>query len=105
MPQFTPFALLAFNRKKKDGHARFLKIYEEYKKAPDVTRRRMYLETMERLFGGIHKIILDSGAGSGVVPDAATEPEAGGSAKPGPDSADGRQPMRLNVAGGKSRDH
>jgi membrane protease subunit HflK len=46
--------------------ARFLKIYEEYKKAPDVTRQRMYLETMERLFGGTDKIILDSGAG--IVP-------------------------------------
>ena len=48
--------------------ARFLKIYEEYKKAPEVTRQRMYLETMERLFGGTDKIILDSGAGNGVVP-------------------------------------
>src|ERR1700722_4768567 len=32
--------------------SRFLKIYEEYKKAPDVTRERMYLETMERVLGG-----------------------------------------------------
>jgi membrane protease subunit HflK len=49
--------------------ARFLKVYEEYKKAPDVTRQRMYLETMERLFGGTDKIILDSGGqGGGVVP-------------------------------------
>ena len=52
--------------------ARFLKIYDEYKKAPEVTRRRMYLETMERLFGGTDKIIIDSGqpgSGSGgVVP-------------------------------------
>ena len=45
--------------------ARFLKIYEEYKKAPEVTRQRMYLETMERLFGGTDKIILDSGPGTG----------------------------------------
>jgi membrane protease subunit HflK len=45
--------------------SRFLKIYEEYKKAPDVTRRRMYLETMERLFGGTDKIIVDSGTGQG----------------------------------------
>ena len=44
--------------------ARFLKIYEEYKKAPDVTRERMYLETMERLFGGTDKIIIDSGTAS-----------------------------------------
>jgi modulator of FtsH protease HflK len=49
--------------------ARFLQVYEQYKKAPDVTRERMYLETMERLFGGTDKIILDSGIqGSGVVP-------------------------------------
>jgi len=51
--------------------ARFLKIYDEYKKAPQVTRQRMYLETMERLFSGTDKIILDPGAQSsspGVVP-------------------------------------
>ena len=53
----------------KGATARFLKIYDEYKKAPDVTRQRLYLETMERLFGGTDKIIVDSGtAGSGVVP-------------------------------------
>ncbi len=40
--------------------SRFLKIYDEYKKAPDVTRQRMYLETMERMLGGTDKIILDS---------------------------------------------
>ena len=40
--------------------ARFLQIYEEYKKAPEVTRKRMYLETMERILGGTDKIILDS---------------------------------------------
>ncbi|AMN44163.1 FtsH protease activity modulator HflK [Rhodoplanes sp. Z2-YC6860] len=50
--------------------ARFDKIYEEYKKAPDVTRKRMYLETMERVLGGADKIILDTNgqSGSGVVP-------------------------------------
>ena len=50
--------------------ARFLKIFEQYKKAPDVTRERMYLETMERILGGTDKIILDSGGGGGsnVVP-------------------------------------
>ena len=48
--------------------SRFLKVYEEYKKAPEVTRRRMFLETMERVLGGTDKIILDSKGGSGVVP-------------------------------------
>jgi membrane protease subunit HflK len=49
--------------------ARFLSVYDEYKKAPEVTRQRMYLETMERLLGSNQTIILDSGgAGSGVIP-------------------------------------
>jgi modulator of FtsH protease HflK len=49
--------------------ARFLKIYEQYKKAPDVTRERMYLETMERILAGSDKVIVDQGAsGTGVVP-------------------------------------
>jgi membrane protease subunit HflK len=49
--------------------SRFGKVYDEYKKAPDVTRQRLYLETMERLFGGTDKIIMDPGQnGQGVVP-------------------------------------
>jgi len=52
----------------KGATSRFLQVYDEYKKAPDVTRQRMYLETMERLFGGTDKIIIDSGTSSGVVP-------------------------------------
>jgi modulator of FtsH protease HflK len=50
--------------------SRFVQVYDEYKKAPEVTRQRLYLETMERLFGGTDKIILDSGTqnSSGVVP-------------------------------------
>src|SRR5262252_1652281 len=49
--------------------ARFLKVYEEYAKAPEVTRRRIYLETLERVLGRTDKTILDSAAGgSGVVP-------------------------------------
>ncbi len=51
---------------------------DEYKKAPDVTRQRLYLETMERVFGGIDKIIIDqsgtNGAtGSGVMSGAAAQ--------------------------------
>jgi|SRR5262245_14074475 len=52
----------------KGAAARFLKVYDEYKKAPDVTRQRLYLETMERVFGGADKIILDPGAASGAIP-------------------------------------
>jgi membrane protease subunit HflK len=48
--------------------ARFLSVYDEYKKAPDVTRQRMYLETMERLLGSNQTTILDFGSGNNVVP-------------------------------------
>ena len=50
--------------------SRFLKVYDEYKKAPDVTRQRLFLEMQERVLSGADKIILDqkSGSGQGVVP-------------------------------------
>jgi membrane protease subunit HflK len=50
--------------------SRFLQVYDQYKKAPAVTRERMYLETMERVLGGSEKTIIDTGPGSGpgVVP-------------------------------------
>ncbi|GGE50562.1 protease modulator HflK [Marinicauda pacifica] len=48
---------------------RFDAIYEEYRQAPDVTRRRMFLETMERVLGRSELIILDQqGEGNGAVP-------------------------------------
>lgn len=50
--------------------SRFLQVYDEYKKAPDVTRQRLYLETMERIFGNADKLVYDpgQGAGQGVLP-------------------------------------
>jgi membrane protease subunit HflK len=52
--------------------SRFLSVYEEYIKAPEVTRRRMYLETMEGVLGGMNKVILDGvggeSGGQGIVP-------------------------------------
>jgi membrane protease subunit HflK len=53
----------------KGQSARFLKVYDEYKKAPDVTRERIYLETMEHVLGGSEKLIYDGGnSAQGVVP-------------------------------------
>lgn len=48
--------------------ARFDEIYVEYARAPEVTRQRMYLETVERVLGDMDKVIIDQDAGSGVVP-------------------------------------
>jgi membrane protease subunit HflK len=44
--------------------SRFDQIYEEYRKAPRVTRERMYLETMERVLGRTDKMILDQDSGA-----------------------------------------
>ncbi len=44
--------------------ARFRLVYEEYRKAPRVTRERMYLETMEKVIGRSDQIILDGNAGA-----------------------------------------
>ncbi len=53
--------------------SRFVAVLSEYRNAPDVTRKRLYLETLEQVLGNVDKIILDesvsgNGAGQGVVP-------------------------------------
>jgi membrane protease subunit HflK len=47
--------------------ARFGSIYDQYILAKDVTRKRMYLETMEQVMKGMNKVIVEQ-KGSGVVP-------------------------------------
>ncbi len=48
--------------------ARFVSIYDVYKSAPYVTRQRIYLETLQEVFAGKNKIIIDNKGGQGVVP-------------------------------------
>ena len=51
--------------------ARFTSVQGEYAQAPDVTRRRLYLETMEKVLGEVDKMILDPAlteGGNGIVP-------------------------------------
>ncbi len=54
-----------------EGEAsRFVAVYEEYILAPEVTRKRLYLETLERVLGNVDKIIIDQNVsgGQGIVP-------------------------------------
>ncbi|MFC5387463.1 FtsH protease activity modulator HflK [Aquamicrobium segne] len=46
---------------------RFISVYDEYAKAPEVTRKRLYLETMENVLKDSNKVVVEQG-GSGVVP-------------------------------------
>ena len=55
--------------KRAEGDAkRFLQQYEEYKKAPDITRKRIYLETMEQILPEINKVIMGNKKGGNVLP-------------------------------------
>lgn len=48
---------------------RFESVYKQYVVAKDVTRQRMYLETMEEVLGKVNKVIIDTDvSGSGVLP-------------------------------------
>lgn len=47
---------------------RFISVYDEYAKAPEVTRKRLFLETMEKVLGDSNKVIVEQGSGQGVVP-------------------------------------
>lgn len=72
-----------------EGEAqRFTQIYEAYLQNPDVTRRRMYLETMQGILTGIDKVILDQDVQSAVpyLPLDQLRSRGGGS-----DSRSGRQ--------------
>ena len=51
-----------------EGEAqRFLQVFQAYKQNPEVTKRRMYLETMQEVLSDTDKVIMDSGV-KGVVP-------------------------------------
>lgn len=59
--------------------ARFNQLYQEYKLAPEVTRQRIYLETMEKIYERANKVIIDQKAGSGtmmVLPQELLKPAA-----------------------------
>lgn len=48
---------------------RFNAVYAEYVNAPEVTRKRLFLETMEQVLGGSEKVLIESGQeGQGVIP-------------------------------------
>ena len=49
--------------------SRFTAVLREYEKAPEVTRKRLYIETMEEIFSDVEKVIIDEkNGGQGVVP-------------------------------------
>ena len=46
---------------------RFLKVLDEYQKAPDVTRERLYLETVEQVMANSSKVLVDLKGGNNIM--------------------------------------
>lgn len=55
------------NRSQGDA-SRFLKVLDAYDTSKEVTQQRLYLETLEEVFQGMKKVIVDERGGPGVVP-------------------------------------
>jgi len=47
---------------------RFTAVHDQYVKAKDVTQKRIYLETMEKVLAGMNKVVITDPKGSGMVP-------------------------------------
>ena len=77
--------------------ARFNQLYEQYRRAPAVTRQRLYTETMERVLGKSHNIIVDGKNTTApvILPSEAFRPPA----RPGP-AADSPPPPAPQITQG-----
>jgi membrane protease subunit HflK len=79
--QAEGYALDRINRAEGDS-ARFTAVYSEYRQAPEVTRKRLYLETMQRILPKVgRKLFVDENT-TGVLPllsldGTSTRPTAG----------------------------
>ncbi len=52
-----------------EGEAsRFMAIYSEFRQSRDITKKRMYLETMEEILQGMNKVIVEGKSSQGVLP-------------------------------------
>ena len=61
------YAINVVNRAKGDA-SRFTSVAAEYAKAPDITRSRMYLDTMEQIFRGVQRLTVVDDKLQGVLP-------------------------------------
>ena len=78
----------------------------EYIKAPAVTRDRMYIDTMQQVFGSVSKVMVDSRAGSNLLylPLDKLMQQAGGAAVAAPAPAPMTETPPAAAADARSRD-
>ena len=91
---------------------RFNSVLAEYQKAPQVTRDRMYIDTMQQIYGGVNKIIVDSKSGGNLmylpldkVMQAAGAPAASAPAAQAAPAASAAAPSTQLPADARTRDN
>ncbi|HET6972346.1 MAG TPA: FtsH protease activity modulator HflK, partial [Phenylobacterium sp.] len=79
--------------------ARFNQLYAEYRRAPDVTRQRLYIETMQRILQNSNKVIVDAKGATApiILPPDAFKPKAPAAPPPPPP-----QPQAESAPAGKA---
>ena len=85
---------------------RFESIYDEYRKAPDVTRDRLYVDTMQEVYANVSKVLVESREGSNLLylpldKLIQSTGNAGGTAAP--QASTSNQPPSLNLDGSRAR--
>ena len=85
---------------------RFRSVVDEYKKAPAVTRDRLYIDTMQQVFGNVSKVMVDSRAGSNLLylPLDKLMQQAGGAAVAAPTPAPMPEAPSTAATDARSRD-
>jgi len=86
---------------------RFESIYDEYRKAPDVTRDRLYVDTMQEVYSNVSKVLVESREGSNLLylplDKLIQSTGPGGSAANAPQNSTSNQPPNLNLDGARAR--
>jgi modulator of FtsH protease HflK len=86
---------------------RFRSVVDEYKKAPGVTRDRLYIDTMQQVFSSVSKVMVDSRSGSNLLYlplDKLMQQGAGAAAAAAPTPAPAEVPAGATAADSRSRD-
>jgi modulator of FtsH protease HflK len=85
---------------------RFRSVLDEYKKAPGVTRDRLYVDTMQQVFSNVSKVMVDSRSGSNLLylPLDKLMQQAGGAAAAAPTPQPTEVPAAAPAADARSRD-
>lgn len=78
--------------------SRFTKVLQEYQKAPEVTRQRMYLETLESIYGTTSKVIVDGSASNNLLYLPLDKMVAGGAGNSAVSRSERTNPPRPTVS-------